>query len=821
MKSHKFQFLLSCSFFTSLFFLLILSSCTGFNSVKTSGSLAFSFDARSILSSLEKSELSLEGLQELKIQIALLGDSTSEPQSISFTESELSSDALKKTAEFADIPTGSSVYARGIIYASIKENNSTFIYPVFYGTSDEITVNADSNPLPLTLTSLVSNNADYEWEASGVTSDGKREFMFLVFKSGESGTYILSEIGCSAVPSFGDYQAKSYDEKTGLPTEFQLTETVYQPAESNDYVIVQKPEAKSISVTDGKFSFTSASGLEVSFGGISENPEEPDLPDISELPASTYPYEIQFWIKNDGATGTADSDYSHQSLYDCTGSINLDETSDADALLNAELMKRVLNLFDLGYVSDEEKNALAEKDGTSLFLQDGKIIYRYYMKKESAVSEDPAYNGNGSIVIDNTAAKYILAKNSDESSAKFYLNNGKFTFSLLDENDNDVLADVKWDAYSETDGFLNQNLLNISYEITYKGHSVNSLSYDGFNYVQISSYNPLTKGGSYLLTLTVSPSVSKTTYVNKSGQTVDFPDFEPVSGIFEVEVEDVANYEFDASNLMTIVDPEYQTYGLSDDFLDFIDSLTSDSLIKISGTIPTPYGSAFQPIKNRLNGFIDGQSNEDKICKYLLDFDFSEMTTESTDKTACSCEFQNCKALRSIILPVDLTKIGYCTFSGCSNLEKIVFGSAIESIEDDTALSECSKLSSVVIPEDAPFEKVGSYTFKSDTLLKTLSLPASFKTLGSAALGSIETLNLADESGTWYYTKEQNVWFGWHSETQPQTPEITEGSVGELTSLKDFSNSNAEISYPADVTTVSQKLLYAAQHTDYYFYCVK
>jgi hypothetical protein len=362
------------------------------------------------------------------------------------------------------------------------------------------------------------------------------------------------------------------------------------------------------------------------------------------------------------------------------------------------------------------------------------------------MSYDPNGNGEGGgedIPVDGTIdiekpVKLTITIDQEKSDSKYYLNNGKIVFTLLDENGNDILEDVDWDAYSDIYGFINQNLLAVDCELYYGHNKINGLLNYGMNYLTMDNDYPLPRGGSYQLSLTIRP--GKTSYVNKDGDTVEFPDFEPVTGSFEIEVEDISYFEFDASNLMTIVDPEYQTYGLSDDFLDFIDSLTGDSLIKISGIIPTSYGIAFQPIKNRLKGFIDGQLNEDKVCKYLLDFDFSEMTTTDTTpnaKTAVSCEFQDCKTLRSIILPVDLTKIGYCTFMDCANLEKIVFGSAIESIEDDTALSGCSKLSSVVIPENAPFEKVGTYTFTGDTLLKTLSLPASFKTLGSSSLGSI------------------------------------------------------------------------------------
>ena len=816
MKSHNitlFNFLsILCCFGLSLLFF----SCSGLGGEKTSGAVSFSFDARSLVSSLEENlqenDIPSESLQEVKIQIALLGGGggyTPDPQTITFTEEDINSDFQNaKTAEFKDIAVGSSVYARGIIYASIKENDSTFIYPAFYGTSDEITVKADSNNLPIKLTSLVSNIAVYEWEASGVTSDGKREFMLLVFKSDKSGTYILSEIG-SAVPSFGTYQAKSYDEKTGLPTEFLLTETVYQPAESNDYVIVQKPEEKIISVTDGKFSFTSASGLEVSFEKIvlnsydPDDPDDPDLPDISELPAGTYPYEIQFWIKNDGATGTADSDYSHQSLYDCTGSINLDGSSDVDALLNAELMKRVFNLITLGYVSDEEKIALAEKDGTSLFLQDGKIIYRYYMKKESAVSETPTYNGNGSIVIDNTAAKYTLAKNSDESSAKFYLNNGKFTFSLLDENGNDVLADVDWDASSETDGFLNQHLLNISYEITYKGHSVNSLSDDGFNYIQISSNNPLTKGGSYLLSLTVSPSVSKTTYVNESGQTVAFPDFEPVSGTFEVEVEDYLYAEIDFTDIASDDISTALTNALSG-----LTTGSSTVYFKLCGQTSVYYTNLFSSIKSAIAN-----------VSPLFFIDASELTTTYSAKDIQSCAMQYCSKIQGLILPDDMDNIGYYAFADCSNLETVVLGKGLKTMS--TAFDSCEKLSSVTFPEGSSFERFGNMSFSSCPVLKTLKLPASIKGIDSTAFSysAIEDFILEDTSGIWYYTFDSTTYDRWISGalTPPAKADDAEDSCGlvaDLQTVQPQSSYSGQSAYTfPEGTSLTQKLAWLAKQT--------
>ena len=107
---------------------------------------------------------------------------------------------------------------------------------------------------------------------------------------------------------------------------------------------------------------------------------------------------------------------------------------------------------------------------------------------------------------------------------------------------------------------------------------------------------------------------------------------------------------------------------------------------------------------------------------------------------------------------------------------------------------------------------------ESSTKASTISdsLPETFVALGSEALGNIETLILADESGTWYYTDDQTAWGKWYSHLLTP-PEITNDALhsGLLEDLKDD-----VADFPED-GTVAEKLLFAAQNTSYYFYCVK
>jgi len=361
----------------------------------------------------------------------------------------------------------------------------------------------------------------------------------------------------------------------------------------------------------------------------------------------------------------------------------------------------------------EDSTSLLKGQTEVITVKTGLNTMRLVFKSSESEKSIPL---DGTITIENETIKYTLAKKASASSEKFYLNKGTFAFSLLDEDGNDVLADVNWDAYSENDGFLNQHLLNISYEITYKGHSVNSLSDDGFNYVQISSYNPLTKGGSYLLSLTVSPSVSKTTYVNKSGQTVDFPDFEPVSGTFEVEVEDVAYYSFSVNNNEDgYINFNYWT-ATDNAARAEVESVTSDVFLHLYGEYQGQLVSVFTNMQDWMNSNFSNKT-------YTFSIDASEVTSTEY-KGLNSYALHDLTMIKSIIMPDCVTDYSTAIFQQCTNLEYVKIGSAVNSLavdyNSDTASDNlfqgCSNLKQVEFTEtDAWYNSTASIS-NTDTL---------------------------------------------------------------------------------------------------------
>ncbi len=394
--------------------------------------------------------------------------------------------------------------------------------------------------------------------------------------------------------------------------------------------------------------------------------------------------------------------------------------------------------------------------------------------------------------------KLTIKIDEEASDAKLYLNDGKIAFKLLDESGNALEPDPN----SNHDYFAIWNfklsLKGTEIPATGDASTYNKQIYSPNSTAGTIEFKNLPASGTYQLYVQATPTVTQ--YVSSA----------TTSAVFDVKIEN--SYGFNASNLMK-EDPSYE---LTDEFTEFIDSITVNSCITVYGETPESYASVFQPVSNYI-----------KDKNLLYDFDFSDMTTSSTSSTArkvSGYEFQNCDSLNSIILPKDLVIIGNGAFKECTNLKTVVFGSNLEMIESDACFSSCSKLSSVIIPEDAPLVHVGSATFSGTSSLKTLTLPASVTQVGGGAFGVIETLTLLDETGTWYYTSRQEEWTDWiASNTQDPASSSYNHEYGfgslDAETLKD-SNNEAISGFPAS-GSVSEKLLFASQNTAYYFYCVK
>ena len=393
---------------------------------------------------------------------------------------------------------------------------------------------------------------------------------------------------------------------------------------------------------------------------------------------------------------------------------------------------------------------------------------------------DPSSNENGGddesgIDVNGTIEPQLPQKlriEMVESDEQLFLNKGTITFKLLDEADNDLVA-----------AFGANGSAKWQYELRYGNTVISSPDYYSFAQGEIS-LTALPAVGTYQL------------YVQAEPIATGYTNCDTVSAMFDLEL-DTTYYTFDAANIV-INDPPYST--ATTEFTNFIKSKTTNSFIKFSGTTIGGYANVLKAVGTCLN------SNS----QYVFDLDFSDMTTSyvyESPKSIVDNSFQNCTKLRSIILPDDSIEIGNNAFNGCSNLEKIVFSSSLQNILGDKALQDCAKLTTVIIPKDAPLTLIGSMTFDGDVMLKTLSVPETFVALGDKALGSIETLILADETGTWYYTDDFDIW----STTVTSSPETLSSEFHTI----------VELSIPAECTTVSKQLLWAAQNTEYYFYCIK
>lgn len=81
-------------------------------------------------------------------------------------------------------------------------------------------------------------------------------------------------------------------------------------------------------------------------------------------------------------------------------------------------------------------------------------------------------------------------------------------------------------------------------------------------------------------------------------------------------------------------------------------------------------------------------------------FMFSEMKSIELPRTLTSigyCSFSNCCNLRRLIIPDGVTEISYGAFSECKNLEYIVVPSAVRSLLTGDKFSHCKKLKKIIV----------------------------------------------------------------------------------------------------------------------------
>lgn len=339
-----------------------------------------------------------------------------------------------------------------------------------------------------------------------------------------------------------------------------------------------------------------------------------------------------------------------------------------------------------------------------------------------------------------------LASASDE----IWLNQGEWSFKLLDDSGNDILADVDWDNEE------NKYLLNVITSLR-KGHTEISGGSDNFdfsyNQLAISQGSPLLQGGDLELTLTLMP--GKETYINNNQKTVTFPQFEPVSSTITISVNDACR--IDISNY-----DENNFEALVTGYLNNFNSYSGDLMISFTGTTSFSYNDVCSHIKSVITN---------RNSKYGLDL--SDLSSTDDDKKIGGnggTLFQDCTTISSFITPQDATEIGELSFSGCNNLKSVKMCSTITLI-GDTSFSGCSNLAEVIIPENSALKRIDQYAFVG-TKLSEFTVPKNVIAIAAHSFPTNDgfVVKLADKSGTWYAAGEEfstgdGLWNAWCSES--------------------------------------------------------
>lgn len=397
-------------------------------------------------------------------------------------------------------------------------------------------------------------------------------------------------------------------------------------------------------------------------------------------------------------------------------------------------------------------------------------------KGENLLSVTLRYAADGQLFFGDHVTIQLVASND------VWLNKGEWTFKLLDDNGNDILADVDWEARDESEPnnpLINDYFISVVPSVV-KGHTPlfgesDYLSYFSIenNKLSLKQNRPLTQSGTLELTVTIRP--GSETYMNKSGKLVPFPQFEPVSTTLELNVKNTAGINM-------------SNYGSQDTYADELSSVLNACA---SGTKLAFYGiTAMEYDDKVLDVFIEQIAGSSKI----YDIDMSDLrSTAGTKKIDFDdARFGYCSKISSFIFPDDLEEIGTQQFQSCSNLKSIKLGSSTKKLGND-AFAGCSSLTEVIIPANSQLEIMGDSAFGS-TGLTQFTIPKTVIALGTNLFYNTSVnVTFEDPSGQWYSSSDTSFW-----------NKIKNGDIESI-----------DGTLVADITSVN------FINNDLYYYCIK
>ena len=115
----------------------------------------------------------------------------------------------------------------------------------------------------------------------------------------------------------------------------------------------------------------------------------------------------------------------------------------------------------------------------------------------------------------------------------------------------------------------------------------------------------------------------------------------------------------------------------------------------------------------------------------------TSLTLPSSVTSIGSSAFEGCRSLTSLILPSSVTEIGSSAFSGCSGLTSLTLPSSVTSI-DGRAFYGCSSLFGLTLPSGVT--SIGSSAFEACYGLFSLTLPSSVTEIGESAFEGCRSL---------------------------------------------------------------------------------
>ena len=101
------------------------------------------------------------------------------------------------------------------------------------------------------------------------------------------------------------------------------------------------------------------------------------------------------------------------------------------------------------------------------------------------------------------------------------------------------------------------------------------------------------------------------------------------------------------------------------------------------------------------------------------------------------CAFFGRNDLKHLVIPDNITEVGWSAFSSCINLKSVKFSNS-NCIIKGRCFDDCYLLSEVALPN--MLEEIDDYTFAACDSLKTLEIPTSVQEIGVFAFGSCENL---------------------------------------------------------------------------------